>query len=122
MAAVELLIGHRFWLCREDFVASFVEVDASVGGTAVAFLDWGPAVRALGSGRLACSASQGQVLRVAASLAEGIPVDLREALSGLDERNLSLVVAAVLAAGGWPAGLGAGAGGQVPPVGAGVWR
>jgi hypothetical protein len=120
MAAVELLIGHRFWLCREDFVASFIEMDASVG--AVAFLDWGPAVRALGSGQLACSASQGQVLRVAASLAEGIPVDLRDALSGLDERNLSLVAAAVLVAGGWPAGLGAGAGSQVPPVGGGLWR
>ena len=122
VAAVELLIGHSFWLCREDFVQRFIEVDASVGATAVASPDWGPAVRALGSGQLACSASQGQVLRVAASLAEGMPVDLRAALSGLDERNLHLVATAVLAAGGWPARLGAGAGSQVPPVGAGVWR
>ena len=122
MAAVELLIGHRFWLCREDFLERFIEVDASVGGTAVAFLAWAPAVRALGSGQLACSASQGQVLWVAASLAEGIPVDLRDALSGLDERTVHLVAAAVLHAGGWPAGLSTDAGSRVPAVGGGVWR
>ena len=122
VAAVELLIGHRFWLCREDFVQRFIAVGASVGATAVAFVDWTAAVRALDSGQLACSGSQGQVLRVAASLAEGVPVDLREVLSGLDQRHLSLVAAAVLAAGGWPAGLSAEADSQLPPIGAGVWR
>jgi hypothetical protein len=122
VAAVELLIGHQFWLCREDFVQRFIEVDTSVGATAVALVDWAAAVRVLNAGRLACSTSQGQVLRVAASLAEGVPVDLREALSGLDQRNLALVAAAVLAAGGWPAGLSAQADSQVPPIGAGVWR
>lgn len=122
VAAVELLIGHRFWLCREDFVQRFIEVDASVGETPVAFVDWAAAVRALDSGQLACSGSQGQVLRVATSLAEGIPVDLRDGLSGLDERNLSLVAAAVLAAGGCAAGPGAGAGSQLRPVGDRLWR
>ena len=41
MAAVELLIGHRFWLGREDFVERFVEMhDSAVGGTPMALLDW----------------------------------------------------------------------------------
>lgn len=106
MAAVELLIGHRFWLGRADFVERFIAMDVSaVGGTPMAFLDWDAVAAALGAGRLVCSDSQGQVLRVAASLAEGIPVDLRDALSGLDERNVALVAAAVMHAGG--VGLGA---------------
>jgi hypothetical protein len=116
-AAVELLIGHRSWLYCEDFIGSFVEMYASpVGGRSMAFLDWQAAARALGSGRLACSHSQGQVLRVAASLAEGIPVDLREAVSGLDERNLALVADAVLHAGGCRVGLAAVADHQVRGV------
>ena len=116
IAAVELLIGHRFWLCREDFVGLFIEVDARADGTLTAFLDWEAAAAALGAGRLACSDSQGQVLRVAASIAEGVPVDLRDALSGLDERNLALVAGAVLYAGGCCVGLGALVGDQVRPV------
>jgi hypothetical protein len=40
------------------------------------------------------------MLRIAASLADGIPVDLRDALSGLDSTNISLVAAAVLHANG----------------------
>jgi hypothetical protein len=114
MAAVELLIGHRFWLGREDFVERFVEMHASaVGGTPMAFLDWEAAARALGAGRLACSDSQGRVLRVAASIAEGVPVDLRDALSGLDEPNLALIAGAVLhAGGGCGARPGAAAGGR----------
>lgn len=100
-AAVWLLIGHRIWLGRDDFVAEFIETGASlVDGTAMAFVNWSVAVDALAGGRLACSASEGQVLRIAASLAEGIPVDLGEALSGLDEANLALVVEAVVRAGG----------------------
>jgi hypothetical protein len=101
VAAVELMIGHRFWLGREDFIDSFVEVDVSpLDGTPVAFMDWEAAAAALETERLVCSDSQGQILRVAASLAEGVPVDLRSAVSGLDERNLALVAAAVLRAGG----------------------
>jgi hypothetical protein len=113
MAAVELLIGHRFWLHCEDFVESFVEMcPSAVGGTPMAFLDWEAAAQALGAGRLVCSEGQGQVLRVAASIAEGVPVDLRDALSGLDKRNLALVAGAVLHAGGCRVGLGAVVGDQ----------
>jgi hypothetical protein len=96
MAAVELLIGHQFWLGRADFVERFVEIDTSdAPGLLLASVDWAGAVAGLRSGRLACSRSQGQVLAIAASMADGVPVDLRDALCGLDERAVALVVAAV---------------------------
>jgi hypothetical protein len=40
------------------------------------------------------------VLQIAASIAEGVPVGLRECLSTLDEVNIGLVVDAVRRAGG----------------------
>jgi hypothetical protein len=67
-----------------------------VGGGLLAVVDWPAAVKALGGGRLACSRSEGCVLRIAASIAAGIPVDLGDCLSTLDETNVGLVVAAVL--------------------------
>jgi hypothetical protein len=100
VAAVELLIGHRFWLSRNDFVGLFIELDARADGTATAFVDWEAAAAALCQGRLPCSDSQGQVLAIAASLAEDIELGLRDAVGGLDEANLRLVAGAVLGAGG----------------------
>jgi hypothetical protein len=91
-----LLIGHRSWLYRGDFCELAVEFDREVvSGAVLAAVDWAAAVAALDSGRLPCSSSEGQVLRLAASIADGVPVDLRAALSGLDERNTGLVAAAV---------------------------
>ena len=96
MAAVELLIGHRFWLSHNDFVGLFIEMDARVDGTVTAFVDWEAAAAALGAGRLVCSDSQGQVLAIAVSVAEDVPIGLRDALGGLDAANLALVAEAVL--------------------------
>jgi hypothetical protein len=50
--------------------------------------------------QLPCSVSESQVLLIAASLAKGVPVDLGEAVTGLDAVNSVLVARAVLAAGG----------------------
>lgn len=101
VAAVELLIGHALWLRRNDFVSRFVKTtDDLVGMTMLAWVNWEAVVRALGSGQLPCSGSESQLLRVAASIAEGVPVDLGAALTGLDEGNLMLVADAVLCAGG----------------------
>jgi hypothetical protein len=61
----------------------------------VATIDWRAALAGLDAGRLPCSGGEERLLRLAASLAEGIPVDLLDALSGLDEGNAALVVAAV---------------------------
>jgi hypothetical protein len=98
-AAVRLLIGHLCWLLRGDFVGQFVEVGQSFG-TAMAVVDWSAAVAALEAGRLPCSPSEGQVLRIAASIADGVPVDLRDGVSGLDTANIVLVAEAVLHAAG----------------------
>ena len=106
-AAVGLLVGHRGWLLRRDFVGELTESCGSAG-SAMAFVDWPAAVAALDSGRLPCSSGEAQVLRLAASLAEGIPVDLREALCGLDAANAALAARALLhAAGHGRGGLGA---------------
>ena len=111
-AAVELLIGHDRWLGREDFVGRFVQVGGQppVGW---AWVDWQAVVTALNAGALACSASEGQLLRIAASIAAGVPVDLRAAVTGLDEGNVALVAEAVLHMNGWP--------GRVVPAGVAAW-
>jgi hypothetical protein len=101
VAALELLIGHRRWLRRADFIDGFVELGPGlVGETVIAVVDWAAAIEALEAGRLPCSSSEGAVLGIAASLADDIPVDLGAALSGLDATNLGLVAAAVMRAGG----------------------
>jgi hypothetical protein len=108
VAAVELLIGQERWLHRDDFVAEFIEIVPAVGdGPAMAFVDWSRAVARLKRGRLACSGGEGQVLRLCASLAEGVPVDLADALTSVDAPTVVLVARAVLRAGGcadvaWP--------------------
>ena len=66
----------------------------------MAFVHWPEAVRALESGRLACSSSEAQVLRLAASVADGIPVDLADALCGLDAINAAAVARALWHASG----------------------
>src|SRR6266566_7607102 len=100
-AAVELLIGHRSWLFRGDFLAIAVESGRDVlGGREMAAVDFAAAAGALEAGVLACSGGEGRVLRIAASIAEGVPVDLREAVTGLDEGNAVLAAAAVLRAAG----------------------
>ena len=49
------------------------------GGAVLAAVDFGAASRALGAGALPCSGGEGRVLRIAASIAGGVPVDLGEA-------------------------------------------
>ena len=101
-AAVELLIGHRVWPGRCDFVAVAVEFGRdSITGCAMAAVDWAAAVAALEAGGLPCSGSEAQVLRIAVSIATDAPVVLGQAVSGLDERNIVAVAAAVLHAAGF---------------------
>ena len=69
-------------------------------GRVMAAVDFEAAAGALEAGALPCSSGGGRVLRLAASIAAGVPVDLREALTGLDEVNSGLVAAAVLHAAG----------------------
>lgn len=66
----------------------------------MAVIDWDAALAAIDAGGLVCSASEEQILRIAASLATGAPVDLSGALSGLDDHNLGVVLAAIAHAAG----------------------
>jgi hypothetical protein len=94
-AAVELLISHACWLRRDDFHHFVLTARGLIDGTPMALIDWPEAIAALDRGQLPCSGGEGRLLRVAASLAEGIPVDLRDALTGLDSHNAELVCHAV---------------------------
>ena len=98
-AAVELLIDHRSWLVRDDF-GIYVEFCCGFHGESMAAIDWPAAWAALEDGHLPCSSGERQVLRVAASIAGGVPVDLCDVVTSLDAVNSVLVARAVLAAGG----------------------
>jgi hypothetical protein len=96
--AVELLIGHQQWLWRSDFS------DVALGWTRHVFtgqrlvaVDLAAAVQALWAGVLPCSSGERQILLIAASIAEGIPIDLRVALESLDVDDVGLVVQAITA-------------------------
>lgn len=94
VAAVELLIAHRTWLHRNDFLDRFTfttNVDTTATRTGI---DWAASINALGHD-LACSGGEARLLRIAASLAQGIPVDLRDAATGLDNTNATLVARAI---------------------------
>jgi hypothetical protein len=101
-AAAQLLICHASWLCRDDICDGYVDVGTSItdGITTMAGIDWPAAITALDSGDLPCSGGERRVLRLAASLADGIPVDLRDALTGMDAANVDRAVQAMLHAAG----------------------
>jgi ADP-ribose pyrophosphatase YjhB (NUDIX family) len=98
-AGVELLIGHGVFLHRADFTSRFITTPASSDGTPLAVIDWPAGIAAL-DGSLPCSGGENRMLRLAASLAAGIPLSLRDALTGIDGRGTQLVVQAVLHASG----------------------
>jgi hypothetical protein len=99
-AAAELLISHRAWLLREDFLQVAVESGWDVyRDRHVAALDFAAAAEAV-QGILPCSDGERQVVLVAASIAEGIPVDLREAALCMDAASAARVAQAVCHAAG----------------------
>jgi hypothetical protein len=99
-AAAELLISHRAWLLREDFLQVAVEAGwEPFRGCRVAAVDFAAAAGAV-QGVLPCSDGERQVLLVAASLAAGIPVDLREAALCMDAVNAARAAQAVCHAAG----------------------
>jgi hypothetical protein len=87
-----LLITSGAFLHGRDFTGRFTEHGASAG-TPLAAIDWDAAIVAL-------NAPIG-----ARCLAAGIPVDLRDAVTGLDDRNTQHPVLAVLRACGHPRSL-----------------
>ena len=101
-AGTALLIANGTFLRRDDFTSRFIQHGTSIsdGTTLMAAIDWDAAITALHVGELPCSGGERRVLELSASLAGGIPVDLREAVTGLDDGNIARLVTAVLHASG----------------------
>ena len=99
-AAAGLIISHGSFLARDDFTLH-IETAASVSdGTPMAWIDWDAVIAALDGGRLPASGGERRVVRIAASLAAGHLVSLRDAIPGLDPRNLELITTAIRHAAG----------------------
>ena len=100
-AGTGLLIGHGGILHRDDF-ARFVHTGTSIsdGTTLMAWIDWDAALRALHDGQIPLCGGDQRILQLAASIAEGFPIPLRDTIPGLDNRNLNLLITAIRHAAG----------------------
>jgi hypothetical protein len=96
-AGVGLLIANGTFLRRDDFTSRFVIHGANDG---MAAIDWDAAITALAAGELPCSGGEQRVLKLSASLAAGIPVDLNDAVTGIDQDNSRRLVTAIRRASG----------------------
>jgi hypothetical protein len=96
-----MILAHGTWPAREDF-QYFVHVADSITapGTELASIDWEGAIAALDRGEFPSSSGEMRMLRLAASLAGDIPVQLGDAVTGIDDRNVDLLIKAVLHAAG----------------------
>jgi hypothetical protein len=98
-AGVALLISNGTFLQRDDFTTRFITCGTS-GGTPMAAIDWDAAITALNAGELPCSGGERRILQLAASLAGGVPVSLRDTVTGLDNDNTARLLTAVRHAAG----------------------
>ena len=93
-AGVALLISNGTFLHRDDFTSRFVQHGMTCR-TATAAIDWDAAITALQAGELPCSGGERRILQLAAGLAAGIPVDLRDTVTGLDNDNADRLLTAI---------------------------
>ncbi len=100
-AGVQLLVAHGFWT-QQLWEAGLIDTSVDGGATQPLYAEvhWSQAVDALGNGALAGGGSDRRILRVAASLAGGVRLDLSDAVCGLDHGNLRLVLRAIWHANG----------------------
>jgi hypothetical protein len=98
-AGTELLIASGTFLHRDDFTTRFIEHGTS-NGTPMAAIDWDAVVTALQAGGLPCSGGERRILQLSASLAADTPVGLRDTVTGLDDRNIALLLTAIRRASG----------------------
>ena len=101
-AAVELLIGHGTFLDRDDFTRHITtsEHGRPGGGLRTPQSTGPPPPPPSTSAPCPCSGGERRIFRLAASLAAGLPVNLRDALTGLDGHNLTLAISAFMHASG----------------------
>ena len=100
VAAAGLICAHGHFLHDPAFRRIIAVGSSITTGQPLAVIRWNAAIHALESGHLPCSGSEQAVLRIAASLAGGIGVSLRDCLGNLDRRNITLVTGAITAANG----------------------
>jgi hypothetical protein len=101
-AAVLLLANSGHWLPRLQaggLIAIALDGDAADGGPWAA-VQWADVDAALRTGAMAGSGGELRLLRAAASLADGQPVDLADLTAGLDRPELALLLAALSHAAG----------------------
>ena len=98
-AGTELLISNGTFLHRDDFTCRFVTRGTS-DGTPMAAIEWEAAITALNGNGLPCSGGERRILQLSASLAAGTPVDLQDAVTGLDDHNAALLLRAIRHAAG----------------------
>ena len=72
----------------------------SDGTTLMAWIDWDAALSALHDRQIPVCGGEHRILQLAASIAEGTPVSLRQTVPGLDNRNLELLITAIRHAAG----------------------
>jgi hypothetical protein len=102
-AAIDLVAAHRVWLTRPDFAPFIQHGRCHSTGAPMATIRWRAAITALSQGRLPCSSSEADILRIAASLGASVPVRLRDVLGCLDHRNITHVIRAIgIANDTWP--------------------
>ena len=99
-AGTELLISHGCFLRRADFTRYLHTATSTTSGALLAWIDWDAAIAALGHGQLPASGGEQRILQLAASLAAGHPLSLRDTIPGLDHTNLHLVTTAIRHAAG----------------------
>jgi len=101
-AGTGLLIANGAFLHRDDFTSRFITIAASItdGITPMAAIDWDSAITALHAGELPCSGGERRILELSSSLACGTLIDLNDAVTGLDDRNIARLVTAILHASG----------------------
>jgi len=101
-AAVLLLAESGHWLPQlqaAGLIAIALDGDAADGGPWAA-IQWSDVDRAVRGGGIPGGSGQLRLLRAAASLADGQPVDLADLTAGVDRAELTLLLAAVAHAAG----------------------
>jgi len=99
-AAAGLIIAHGHFLHDPAFRRIIAAGSSVADGQPFAAIRWNAAVTALELGCLHATGSERAVLLIAASIAEGTPVSLRDCLGSLDRRNIALVTDAITTANG----------------------
>jgi hypothetical protein len=99
-AAVLLLANAGHWLPQLQATGLVCLLDDVDGEGLWAQVAWPEVDAALRAGTIVGDGSQLRLLRAAASLADGQPVDLGDLAAGLDRAALGLLLAAVAHAGG----------------------